>query len=99
MPKGWEIPASGKKLRVGVPINKEFTELIKVEKDADTNAVKETGFCIDVFEKAMRSLPYAVPFEYIPFETLDKQVSVDYDDLVYQVFLQVNPEVKSEHLE
>ncbi|KAH6773305.1 hypothetical protein C2S51_011709 [Perilla frutescens var. frutescens] len=87
-PKGWEIPLSGEKLKVGVPVNKGFSEFIKVEKDAETDAVKVTGFCIDVFEEVMRSLSYAVPFEYIPFETLDGQSAGNYDELVYQVFLQ-----------
>ncbi|KAH6793347.1 hypothetical protein C2S52_003824 [Perilla frutescens var. hirtella] len=88
VPKGWEIPASGKKLKVGVPVNKGFSEMIRVEKDAETNAVRATGFCIDVFEEPIRLLPYEVPFEYIPFETHDGQTSGDYDDLIYQVFLQ-----------
>ncbi|KAI3455706.1 hypothetical protein Pfo_012369 [Paulownia fortunei] len=59
-PKGWEMPTSGKKLRVGVPVKNGFSEFIKVERDKETNAVKATGFCIDVFEEVMRSMPYAV---------------------------------------
>ncbi|KAL6517256.1 hypothetical protein OROHE_017962 [Orobanche hederae] len=90
VPKGWEFPSSGNKLRVGVPVKKGFSEFVKVEKDAETNAVKATGFCIDVFEEAKRTLPYPdeLEIEYIPFGTLDGQRAGNYDDLVYQVFLQ-----------
>ncbi|KAI3455710.1 hypothetical protein Pfo_012373 [Paulownia fortunei] len=87
-PKGWEMPTSGKKLRVGVPVKNGFSEFIKVERDKETNAVKATGFCIDVFEEVMRSMPYAVPYEYIPFETPDGQSAGDYNELVYQIFLE-----------
>ncbi|XP_042029533.1 glutamate receptor 2.7-like [Salvia splendens] len=86
VPKGWEIPTSGKKLRVGVPVKKGFTEFIKVEKNQESKAVKATGFCIDVFEEVMKSMPYAVQFEYIPFETIDGKSGGNYNDLVYQIF-------------
>ncbi|XP_042027299.1 glutamate receptor 2.3-like [Salvia splendens] len=86
VPKGWEIPTSGKKLRVGVPVKKGFTEFIKVERNQENKAVKATGFCIDVFEEVMKSMPYAVQFEYIPFETIDGQSGGNYNDLVYQIF-------------
>lgn len=91
VPKGWEMPTGGKKLRVGVPVKGGFSEFIKVERDAETNAVKATGFCIDVFEEVM--LPVAVPFEYIPFETPDGESAGDYNDLVNQIVLEVNAEM------
>ncbi|KAL1537722.1 glutamate receptor 2.7-like [Salvia divinorum] len=87
VPKGWEIPASGKKLRVGVPVRKGFNEYIKVVRNQETNVVEATGFCIDVFEEVIRSLPYAVPFEYIPLETTDGWNVEYYDELVYQIYL------------
>ncbi|XP_047942400.1 glutamate receptor 2.3-like [Salvia hispanica] len=90
VPKGWEIPASGKKLRVGVPVRKGFNEYIKVERNQETNAVEATGFCIDVFEEVIRSLPYPVPFEYIPLETTDAWSVEYYDELVYQIYLDVS---------
>ena len=48
---------SGRRLRVGVPMNGGVSEIINVEKDAD-GVVKATGFCIDVFEEVLKSLPY-----------------------------------------
>lgn len=68
VPKGWELPISGKKLRIGVPMRRGFTEFVKAERDAETNIVQGTGFCIDVFTQVMGSIPYAVPYEFIAME-------------------------------
>jgi ionotropic glutamate receptor len=37
VPKGWEIPTSGKKLRIGVPVKDGFSEFFKVTHDPSTN--------------------------------------------------------------
>lgn len=44
----------------------------------------------------MHTLPYAdeIQIEYIPFGTLDGQRAGTYDDLVYQIYFQVNLETK-----
>ncbi|KAL0319519.1 UNVERIFIED_CONTAM: Glutamate receptor 2.2 [Sesamum angustifolium] len=68
VPKGWEMPTSGKKLRLGVPVKSGFTEFVKIERDAEP-----TGFCIDVFKEVMQLLPYAVEYEFIAFKTPDGQ--------------------------
>ncbi|PSS07255.1 Glutamate receptor 2.8 like [Actinidia chinensis var. chinensis] len=87
VPKGWEIPTSERKLRVGVPVKSGFAEFIKVERDSETNQVVATGFCVDVFKEVMEnSLPYAVPYEFIPFETLNGESAGDYDELVFEMF-------------
>ncbi|KAL3825959.1 hypothetical protein ACJIZ3_021988 [Penstemon smallii] len=85
VPKGWEVPVSGKKLKVGVPIAAGFTEFVRVEKDPQTNVSKVSGCYIDMFDAVMAELPYAVPYEYIPFGTLDDPSSGSYDELCYQV--------------
>ncbi|KAL8466481.1 hypothetical protein ACS0TY_035533 [Phlomoides rotata] len=82
VPKGWEIPNSGTKLRIGVPTLGGFKELIYAGRDPETGSVIATGFSIDVFEEVMRSMPYAVLFEYIPFDEYE-----DYDGLVRQISL------------
>ncbi|XP_018508572.2 glutamate receptor 2.5 [Brassica rapa] len=87
VPKGWEIPTNGKKLRIAVPKKDGFTNFVEVTKDANTNALTITGFCIDVFDAVMRQLPYAVPYEYVPFETPDGRADGNYDNMVYKVFL------------
>ncbi|XP_058113310.1 glutamate receptor 2.7-like [Magnolia sinica] len=87
-PKGWVIPTSGKKLRIGVPIKLRFTEFLKVKKDSITNATTVTGYCIDVFKSVMEALPYAVPYEFIPYQKADGRRAGSYADLIYQVYLQ-----------
>ncbi|KAF8392930.1 hypothetical protein HHK36_021170 [Tetracentron sinense] len=87
-PKGWVIPTSGKKLRIGVPVKDGFSEFVKVTRDPSTNVTTVTGYCIDVFDAVMKALPYAVPYEYIPFANSDGKSAGTYNDLVYQVFLQ-----------
>ncbi|CAI9095605.1 OLC1v1031595C2 [Oldenlandia corymbosa var. corymbosa] len=87
VPKGWEIPIKGKKLRVGVPVKNGLEEFTKVERDPTTHSVIATGFCIEVFKEVMNSLPYAVPYDFIPFENAGGDPAGDYNDLVYQIFL------------
>ncbi|KZV40845.1 glutamate receptor 3.3-like [Dorcoceras hygrometricum] len=62
-PRGWVFPSSGKQLRIGVPIRVGYREF--VSQVPGTNTFK--GFCIDVFTAAVDLLPYAVPYQFIPF--------------------------------
>ncbi|KAJ8758543.1 hypothetical protein K2173_000264 [Erythroxylum novogranatense] len=87
IPKGWEIPTNGKRLRIGVPVDSDFAEFVKVRKDPTTNSSIVEGYCIDVFEAAVKLLPYALPFDYFPFELPDGRSAGTYNDLVYQVYL------------
>ncbi|MCE3215992.1 hypothetical protein HAX54_004302, partial [Datura stramonium] len=87
-PRGWELPTSGKKLRVGVPVKGGLQEFIKVERDSKTQGVTATGFCADVFKEVIRSLPYAVPYEFVPVPITHTPTSPGYDDLVYKLFFQ-----------
>ncbi|MCD7470995.1 hypothetical protein HAX54_011252 [Datura stramonium] len=87
-PRGWEIPTSGKKLRVGVPVKGGLEQFIKVEIDAKTQAVTAIGFGPDVFEEVIQSLPYSVPYEFIPFPIAHSPTSQDYDALVEKIFFQ-----------
>ncbi|KAF8657767.1 hypothetical protein HU200_059927 [Digitaria exilis] len=85
VPKGWQIPTNGKKLRVGVRTS-GYPEFMKVERDPTTNATTATGYAIDVFEEVLKRLPYAVPYEYVAFDNEDSR---SYNDFVYQVHLGV----------
>ena len=90
VPKRWVLPVNGKKLRIGVPVKDGFSEFVKVTWDTNTNATQVTGYCIDVFDGVMNSLPYAVPYEYMPFGTPDGKPLGNYNDLIYQVVLKVS---------
>ena len=77
-------------MRIGVPVTKGFGEFVKVTRDPSSNATKVSGFSIAVFDAVMAALPYAVPYEYIPFQTPDGEPAGDYNDLIYQVYLKVS---------
>lgn len=92
VPKGWEFPVSGNKLRIGVPQKSGFNEFLKVVKDPQNNTTKVSGYFKDVFDAVMAAIPYDVPYEYViyPFEKSDGSSFGSYDDLTYQVSLQEN---------
>ncbi|XP_019084175.1 PREDICTED: glutamate receptor 2.5-like [Camelina sativa] len=87
VPKGWEFPTNANKLRIAVPKKDGFNNFVKVTKDENTNVVTVTGFCIDVFDLVMKQMPYAVSYEYIPFDTPDGKRRGTYNDMVHSVFL------------
>ncbi|XP_057492553.1 glutamate receptor 3.6-like isoform X2 [Actinidia eriantha] len=62
-PRGWVLSNNGRLLKFGVPIRVSFPEFIGVV--PGTNMFK--GYCIDVFTASLNLLPYAVPYELIPF--------------------------------
>ncbi|KAK4853420.1 hypothetical protein QYF36_008946 [Acer negundo] len=88
VPKGWEISTNQKKLYIGVPKKSGFTDFVKVEFYSTTNRSTVTGYCIDVFDAVMKTLPYAVTYEYIPFALPNGTSAGTYDDLIYQVYLE-----------
>lgn len=90
VPIGWVSPTNGEKMmRVGVPVKIHFTELVKVMSNPMTNESEFTGFAIDVFKAVVETLPYPLPYEFIPFATQNGTSAGNYDDLCYQVYLGV----------
>ncbi|CAM0951454.1 unnamed protein product [Alopecurus aequalis] len=87
IPRGWEIPTSGKRLRVGVHTS-GYPEFIKTFKDPVTNATRVSGLSIDIFEEAVKRLPFALTYDYLEFDTADTATTGSYNDFVYQVYLQ-----------
>ncbi|KAL1204545.1 Glutamate receptor 2.2 [Cardamine amara subsp. amara] len=87
VPKGWEIPTNGKKLRIGVPKRTGYTDLVKVTRDPSTNKTEFTGFCIDFFVAVIKEMPYDVSYEFESFEKPDGTPAGNYNDLVQQVYL------------
>ncbi|KAF5953155.1 hypothetical protein HYC85_011099 [Camellia sinensis] len=81
VPKGWEIPVNGKKLRIGVPVKDGFTEFVKVEIDSQSNSTTFSGYCIEIFDSVIKALSYDVPHEYVPFKKVDDENY--YNDLNY----------------
>ncbi|KAK8569957.1 hypothetical protein V6N13_002665 [Hibiscus sabdariffa] len=84
IPKGWSL--HGKRLRIGVPVNPGFSELISVIRDPQTNETTVDGFCVEVFKEAIKSLDYEVQYEFFPFVDANGQLAGTYDDLILEVF-------------
>ncbi|RLM87521.1 glutamate receptor 2.8-like [Panicum miliaceum] len=67
VPIGWVQPTSSRKLRVAVPgsVDPGYWPIMHLDVDPATNRTVAGGFVIEVFEAAVRLLPYALPFEYV----------------------------------
>ncbi|TXG55692.1 hypothetical protein EZV62_020948 [Acer yangbiense] len=82
IPKRQLIQMSSKVLRIGVS-KSGFKELVDVVHDSQSNATIFSGFCIEVFKAAMKTLTYEVPYEFIPFT----HANGSYSDLLHLVYL------------
>uniref|UniRef100_A0A0E0QRR0 Receptor ligand binding region domain-containing protein n=1 Tax=Oryza rufipogon TaxID=4529 RepID=A0A0E0QRR0_ORYRU len=67
VPRGWVVPTSARRLRVAVPgsVNPGYRAIVHLDVDAATNRTTAGGFVVEVFEAAVRLLPYALPVEYV----------------------------------
>ncbi|KAL5205638.1 hypothetical protein ABZP36_033847 [Zizania latifolia] len=81
VPRGWAQPTCTKKLRMAVPgnVTTGYRPIVHLDVDPATNMTAAGGFVVEVFEAAVRLLPYALPFEYVKAE------SMPYDNLVQMV--------------
>ena len=85
VPKGWVIPTSGERLKIGVPAKNGFNEFVNVKRNPINNQTEVTGFCIDVFDAVMKNMPYNVPYEYVPATDANGETLESYNDLVNEV--------------
>lgn len=92
VPKGWEIPTSGMKLKVLVPVTIGFNVYTKIERNALTNVVEVVGFCIDVFKQVMALMPYDVPYDLIPWELPHDLSNLHLEYLLKNLSIGVNAE-------
>nr|CAB3457112.1 unnamed protein product [Digitaria exilis] len=98
VPVGWVQPTSGRKLRVAVPgdVDPGYRPIMHLDVDPATNRSTAGGFVIEVFEAAVRLLPYALPFEYVlvgsmHYDSLVEKVgSGDYDAAVADITITAN---------
>ncbi|CAL9233909.1 unnamed protein product [Arabidopsis halleri] len=87
VPKGWEIPTNGKRLRIKFLKRTGYTDLVKVTGNPTTNLQEVKGFCIAFFEALTQTMPYDISYDFFPFETRDGKPAEDHNDLIYQVYL------------
>jgi len=84
IPKGWNLPTKQKPMRIAIPGRTSFSKFVKVDHDKHTNSYEYTGFCIEIFEKALPLLGYDLPYDFYP-------VNASYPDLVQLVYNKVKP--------
>ncbi|KAJ7955737.1 Glutamate receptor [Quillaja saponaria] len=76
-----------KKLRIGVPVRQGFYEFMKVEMQSPNSKPKVSGFSHDVFLAVVDSLPFSLPYKFIPFAKENGDSAGTYDELLYQINL------------
>ncbi|KAF8038745.1 hypothetical protein BT93_B1330 [Corymbia citriodora subsp. variegata] len=87
VPKGWEIPPNGKRLKILVPNKDSFFQFVTVTQDPSRNTFQVTGYCTDIFRVVIEKLPYDVAYDFIPFPFTDgSSANSTYNDMIDQVF-------------
>ncbi|KAI3465350.1 hypothetical protein Pfo_022013 [Paulownia fortunei] len=76
VPKGWSMGSTEKPLRIGIPGDGAFNQFVKVTNDPDRTQI--SGFSIEVFEAAVKQLPYDLNYVFVPYYG-------SYDQMVAQV--------------
>ncbi|GLT47948.1 hypothetical protein SLA2020_216010 [Shorea laevis] len=76
-----------KRLKIGVPVKKEFKEFVGVPPGSSPNSrVNPTGYSIDVFEAVMKAMPYTVHYDFYAFVNINGEAAGTYNDLIDQVY-------------
>ncbi|KAK6918873.1 Receptor, ligand binding region [Dillenia turbinata] len=78
-PRGWVIANGDRPLRIGFPNRASFVGFV-TESSSNHNV---EGYCIDVFEEALKLVPYEVRCKFVPFG--DGKVNPSYYELVKSV--------------
>nr|XP_011459068.1 PREDICTED: glutamate receptor 2.7-like isoform X4 [Fragaria vesca subsp. vesca] len=87
-PKGWQIPTSGKKLKILVPVKSGFKEFVNVTFDPKTNtSMVMGGYCIEVFKAVKEALPYDIEYDLVAFAKPNGSKAGNYNDLANEVYL------------
>ncbi|KAF9587794.1 hypothetical protein IFM89_005669 [Coptis chinensis] len=78
-PRGWVIATNERPLKIGFPNRISFTEFVTESPDSH----KVQGYCIDVFNAALKFIPYDVPHKFVAFG--DGRSDPNFNDLVRMV--------------
>ncbi|KAL1540417.1 glutamate receptor 2.9-like isoform X1 [Salvia divinorum] len=78
VPRGWSLGSRERPLRIGVPARGAFNQFVKVTYDSGQNSTRITGFSIEVFEAAVKKLPYDLHYVLVPYNG-------SYDEVIAQV--------------
>eukprot|EP00250_Pteridium_aquilinum_P021125 c25034_g1_i3 orf=597-3347(-) len=77
-PRGWVPPKNGRPLKIAVPKKAGFKQFVNWPSNS-SNATSFHGFCIDVFQSALRHLPYSVPYNFVLYGEDSTPI---YDDMI-----------------
>ncbi|KAJ7555969.1 hypothetical protein O6H91_05G063400 [Diphasiastrum complanatum] len=77
-----DIPNNGKPLLIGVPDKTDCKEFVDINVGAD-NTTSFQGFCIDVFQAALKYFPYSVLYTLVSYG--NGSSPPNYDDLIDQI--------------
>ncbi|PAN08632.1 hypothetical protein PAHAL_1G426100 [Panicum hallii] len=82
IPDGWAFSPAGQELVVAVPVKHGFQQFVRVYNDTTSNRTMFSGYCIDVFDAAIKALPYPVYYRYEPFYGIGNGSSGTYQQLI-----------------
>ncbi|KAH7289301.1 hypothetical protein KP509_31G069500 [Ceratopteris richardii] len=82
VPRGWVLPKNGRPLKIAVPKKVGFNQFVNWVANSSNNATSVHGFCIDVFQNALKYLPYSVPYTFVLYGEDSPPV---YDDMIDQL--------------
>lgn len=78
-PRGWVVATNDKPLRIGIPNRASFVDFA----GEDPKSHKIQGYCVDVFNAALKYIPYDVPHNFKAFG--DGHSNPNFDELVRMV--------------
>jgi glutamate receptor, ionotropic, plant len=81
-PRGWVFPNNGQPLRIGVPNKASFKQFMSKGSKSGPNSTV-SGFCIEIFNAAIKLLPYPVPCSFILIG--NGTYNPNYDDIIKKI--------------
>eukprot|EP00250_Pteridium_aquilinum_P022455 c25385_g1_i11 orf=150-2783(+) len=82
IPRGWVLSKNGQHLKIGVPKKADYLQLVNEITDSNNNT-RFDGFCIKVFDTAVKNLNYSVTYDFVVVASkVVGKVNPVYDDLI-----------------
>lgn len=82
VPDGWAFSPVERSLVIAVPVKHGFQQFVQVYNDTTSDRTMVSGYCIDVFEAAIKALPYPVYYQYAPYYGIGNASSSSYDQMI-----------------
>lgn len=82
-------PLKDKKMKIGVPFKVGLREFFKVDWDPRTGVPTYSRFSHDMFIAVLDGLEFYLPYEFVPLINAGRQSAGTYEEMLYQIKLQV----------